>query len=165
MKRLILVLACCLVGCGGSPSSSTAPSPVPQPAPAPPPTPFQGAWSGIWVRAACSETGGAVGVGCRALPTTGGLNLTLSQSGASASGSVTVGAFQLQASGPISAAQELNLTGSGKQSGATINIIRWSSTLSAPTVMTGSLVISIAFDDARVGTVTLTATLQGVVKN
>lgn len=163
MRTLILACALLVVGCGGDSPTSPSPTPQPVPAPAPPPTPFQGAWNGIWVRASCSETGGATGVGCSSFPTTGGLNLTLTQSGSTAQGAVSIGVVQMNASGPISPNQELTLTGQAHQGGATFTIISWRTALNGP-VMQGSFVFAVVPDDARIGTVTVGANLQGVVK-
>lgn len=164
MKRGALLLVLFLVGCGSA-SNSVAPTPIPTPVPqpAPPPTPFQGVWIGQWTKVQCTETGGAIGVGCNATPTGGGLTLTLTQSGSTAQGTALVGSYQLNVSGPISSTGELDLSGQGKQSGSTINIGVWRTTISG-NLMVGSFSFVLAPDNVSLGTVVVTAGLQSVVK-
>lgn len=161
----VFLLALTVTACGGASNSVTGPTPAPTPAPAPvpPPTPFQGVWIGTWTKSQCTETGGAVGVGCPAVPTGGGLNITLTQGGSIAQGTVTIGSYQLAVSGPISSSNQLTLTGQGKQSGATVNISSWGTSISG-NLMLGSFIYIVAPDDVRLGSVTVTAGLQSVVK-
>lgn len=168
MKHALLILCACalLAGCGSS--SPTTPTPVPTPTPAPQPapppaTPFQGVWIGTWTKTGCSETGGAVGVGCNSIPASGGLTVTLTQSGSTAQGTVLVGVYQMATSGPISASNQLALSGQGKQGGVTTNLASWSTSI-ASNLMVGSFAYVVAPDDVRLGTVTVQATLQSVVK-
>ena len=99
---------------------------------------------------------------CAALPNTGGLRLTLTQTGSSVEGTAEVGTFQLPVSGPVTSGA-LVLTGQGRLLAFTLNIFDWSSTISG-TAMTGAFSFRLVPDDPSGGTATMRAVLQDVVK-
>lgn len=143
-----------LVGCGSQPTSPT---------PTPTVVQFQGVWTGSWSRQQCSEAGGAVGVGCNTFPLSGGLRLTLTQSGASAQGTLELGSTQIPVTGVVDASGVLRLTGQGRQGGASFNVSAWQSTVSG-SALSGTFVTAVIPDDTSLGTVTFTSALQDVVK-
>jgi hypothetical protein len=149
---LHILIAVVMVACGSE--SPGAPTPT---------VSVQGVWSGTWNRQACSETGAAVGVGCNALPTSGGLRITLTQSTTAVQGALEIGIVQVSVSGTIATAGALTLAGSGRLQAATVNVSDWS-TVAAGTVMTGAFSYIVVSDDASVGTVTVRAELRGVTK-
>lgn len=146
------------VACGGNGSSSpTSPTPLATSAPQ-----LQGTWTGLWNRQSCSGAGGAAGA-CSSWPTSGSLSLNLTQSGTAVEGTVTIGAFPVQARGSISNGT-LTLNGQGRAAGATVSITSWNTSTAGSTVMTGNFTYTVLTDDARDGALTVGAALQGVVK-
>jgi hypothetical protein len=149
-----------LVGCGGG--SPTAPGAITSGGSS---TSVQGVWTGTWQRQSCSETGGAVGVACPSLPSSGGLRLTLTQTGTSVTGTVEIGSVLVNATGAITQGT-LVLNGSGRFEDNTITISNWSTAVSGLTAgtMTGTFSFTLAPDDTTAGTVTIKASLQDVLK-
>ena len=125
-------------------------------------TNFQGVWEGTWQRTSCSETGGAVGVACNTTPPTGGLRVSLSQSGNEVQGTVEFATFVVPATGTVSGGA-LSLSGQTRQQGATGTISNWSTTRSG-SAMNGGFSFSIVADNPAFGSQTLSVTLQNVSK-
>src|SRR5690349_2489174 len=99
IPALLLVVVALLAAsaCGGG--SPTAPSNT---------VDFQGVWQGNWQKASCS------GSNCDAVPASGGLRLTLTQSGTEVQGTVEVITFVVPASGSVSNAGVLSLNGTSR---------------------------------------------------
>lgn len=125
-------------------------------------TNFQGVWDGTWQRTSCSETGGAVGVACNTTPTTGGIRVSLSQSGTEVQGTVEFATFVVPATGTVSGGT-LSLSGQAHQQGGTGTISNWSTTRSA-NAMNGGFTFSIVADIPAFGSQTVSVTLQNVTK-
>ena len=144
------VLTLGVAACGGGPVSPGSGSN------------FQGVWDGTWQRTSCSETGGAVGVACNTTPTTGGLRVSLSQSGNEVQGTVEFATFVVPATGTVSGGA-LSLSGQTRQQGATATISNWNTTRSG-SAMNGAFTFSIVADNPAFGSQTLSVTLQNVTK-
>ena len=152
VELVVLALTLTVVACGGSPSG---PSNTPD---------FTGVWQGNWLRASCTETGGAQGVACAQTPTSGALRLTLSQSGNELQGNVEVGSFVIPASGVVNSSGSLSLSGSARQGSATGTLSNWSTSRSGNT-MTGTFTLTIVADNPAFGSQILGLTLQGVARS
>src|SRR5262249_11985539 len=128
------------------------------------PTPnVQGQWTGQWSLSQCSETGSASGVGCNAMPLTGPLSLTLTQTGSNVQGSLVLGQVPVSVSGPIQSGT-LMLSGQGTPApGATVTVNSWRSTPSGNS-MTGSFTFAL-IADAPAGSITVSATIQSLTKS
>ena len=158
MRQIPILSALCtlLLLCAACGSSSTSPA-------APTIVNFQGAWTGTWVRQSCSETGGAVGVGCNNTPSSGALQLTVQQSASAAQGTLQVGGLQAAVNGSVSETGTLSLAGTGHQANVTINVSGWASTISG-TSMNGTFTFVLIPDDPSGGSVTVRAALQGATR-
>ena len=152
VELIAVALTLTVVACGGSP---TGPSGA---------TDFTGVWQGNWVRASCTETGGAQGVACAQTPTSAALRLTLSQSGNEVQGNVEVGSFIIPASGVVNSGGSLSLSGSARQGSATGTLSNWSTSRSGNT-MTGAFTLTIVADNPAFGSQILGLTLQSVTKS
>jgi hypothetical protein len=147
---VILTLLC--FACGGdggpvSPGSGTG---------------FQGQWDGTWQITSCTETGGVQGVACGLVPTSGGLRLTLSQSGSEVQGTLEFTAFVVPVTGNVNNGT-LSLSGQAHQQAATGRITSWSTTRSGNT-MNGGFTFSIVSDTPAFGSATVVVTLLNVTK-
>ena len=125
-------------------------------------TNFQGIWDGTWQRTSCSETGGAVGIPCNSGLTTGGIRVSLSQSGSEGQGTVEFATWVVPVTGTVSGGT-LSLSGQSRQQGATGTITNWSTTRSGST-MNGGFTFSIVADNPAFGSLTVSVALQNVVK-
>lgn len=126
MSRALAIFTALLIsGCG----SPTTPTPV---------TPnIAGQWRGTQAVTTCNETGAAVGSNfCANLGTGGTITFTPTQSGGNVSGTLGVGAINLNVSGTIDAAGVLVLAGTGVVTGATVTLNTWRSQVNGST-MTG----------------------------
>ncbi len=149
---ITLILLTC--GCGGG--SPTAPSNT---------VDFQGVWQGNWQRTSCS------GSSCDVVPATGGLRVTLTQTGTEVQGSVEVVQFVIQASGSVSNGGTLTLAGAGRSTvivggvpeSATGTISNWSTTR-VGNAMTGSFTLTTVPDNPAFGSQVVQLTLQSVTK-
>jgi hypothetical protein len=103
-----------------------------------------------------------VGVACNSTPTTGGLRVSLSQSGSEVQGTVEFATFVVPATGTVSGGT-LSLSGQARQGGGTGTITNWSTTRSSST-MNGGFTFSIVADNPAFGSQTLSVTLQNVTK-
>jgi hypothetical protein len=103
-----------------------------------------------------------VGIACSTTPTTGGLRVSLSQSGNEVQGTVEFASFVVPATGTVSGAA-LSLSGQTRQQGATGTISNWSTTRSGSS-MNGGFTFSIVADNPAFGSQTLSVTLQNVTK-
>ena len=151
LALLALTLVC--AACGGSPTSPSGNG-------------FQGVWEGSWRVTSCSETGGAVGVGCASTPTSGALRVTLTQTGTEVQGTVEFGSVVIGSSGFVTANGTLSLTGTGRIGGeapGTFTISNWSTSRSGNT-MTGSFTLRFVADNPALGSQTLQLSLQNVSK-
>ena len=126
-------------------------------------TTFQGQWDGTWQRTSCSETGGAQGVACGLTPTSGGLRVTLSQSGSEVQGTLEFSAFVVPVTGTVTSGT-LSLSGQAHQQGATGRITSWSTTRSGNT-MNGGFTFSIVADNPAFGSATVVVTLLNVTRS
>jgi hypothetical protein len=147
---VILTLLC--FACGGdggpvSPGSETS---------------FQGQWDGTWQRTSCTETGGAQGIACSQTPTSGGLRVTLSQSGTEVQGTLEFAIFIVPVTGTVNQGT-LSLSGQAHSQTATGRITAWSTTRSGNT-MSGSFTFSIVGDNPADGSSTVTVSLQNVTR-
>lgn len=124
---------------------------------------YQGVWAGTSIRQACSEAGGAVGVGCRSLPDKQRLSLRLTQVGSRARGVLELGSVQADVSGAVGTDGTLTLRGVRSDTTHTIRVTGWRSTTNGA-VMSGSFAYSITPEDPRLGTVTVSAVIDGMVK-
>lgn len=157
MRKLLVqvtgvLVAMTVTACGGG-GSPTAPSNT---------VDFQGVWQGTWQRTSCTETGAAQGIACNLAPPSGGLRITLTQSGTAAQGSVEVASFLIPASGNVSGGGTLSLTGQARLQIETGTLSNWSTTRSGNT-MNGSFTLTIV-PDPPVGSAILQLTLQNVTK-
>lgn len=151
---LIVVLVCFLSACGDSP---TRPTPI-QP---PQIVSYQGVWAGTWTRNNCTESR-ADGVGCRTLPQSGGLRVSVAQTAANVNANVEIGLLLVAASGVVGSDGSLTLAGQGSASGSTVTITSWR-TRQAGGMMTGGFEFTISLP-SNGGVVSIDAGLQGVVK-
>lgn len=152
---LIVALLAGSQACGGGNSGTViTPTPV-HVAPN-----YQGAWSGIWVRQQCSETGN-LGL-CNSFLTTGPLALTITQAGSSIQGSLVLGQLLINVAGPVNSDDSLSLAGQGTALGGTLNLSAWRSSLTSGT-MAGTFAISI-FPPSPGASLSFNAGLQGVVR-
>lgn len=156
MRSLVLPLLAtlCLTACSGGNSSPSGPSSTD--------AQVQGAWSGRSTLVGCTEAGGAVGVGCSGWPTSNSVALNLTQSGTAVSGTLSTGSFLFNVSGSVSG-NSVTLTGQGRQSSTTFNLLNWSSTVSG-SGMSGTFRYSVLPDDTRLGSVTINNSLSNVVR-
>jgi hypothetical protein len=151
---LLLVLVLSTAACGGSDNGSpTGPSPFV--------ANFGGVWVGTWQRQGCTETGGAVGA-CSALPTSGGLRLSLTQAGSDVQGTVEIGTVVTNVTGTITS-NTLSLTGNGRFESFAVTVSNWSTRVSGAT-MSGTFSFTLIPDDTSGGTVIIQASLQNVGK-
>lgn len=129
-------------------------------------------WQGNWQRTSCTETGGAQGIACSRTPQSGALRLTLTQSGTEVQGTVEVILFFIPASGNVSGAGTLSLTGQvhvqidippDPPIVQTVVASNWNTSRSGNT-MNGSFTLTIVPDDPAFGSEILQLTLQNVVK-
>jgi hypothetical protein len=152
VQLTILAASMALTACGGS-GSPTEPSNT---------VDFQGVWQGNWQRTSCTETGAAQGIACNLTPPSGGLRITLTQSGTDVQGSVEVASFFVPATGNVSGGGTLSLTGQARLQIETGTLSNWSTTRSGNT-MNGSFTLTIV-PDPPVGSEILQLTLQNVTK-
>ena len=151
--QLIPVIATLLcLACGGdggpvSPGSGTS---------------FQGQWDGTWQRASCTETGGVPGVACSRVPPSGGLRVTLSQSGTEVQGTLEFAIYIVPVTGTVSQGT-LSLSGQQHQQETIGRITSWSTTQSGNT-MSGGFTFSIVADNPSFGSATVVVTLQNVTR-
>ena len=139
---LFLVTAACGGGSPAAPSNTVD---------------FQGVWQGTWLKASCS------GTACDVVPPSGGLRLTLTQTGTEVQGSVEWASFVIPASGSVNAGGALSLSGQAHLQGGTETISSWSTTRSG-TTMNGGFTITVVPDNPSIGSQTVQLTLQNVVK-
>jgi len=125
-------------------------------------TSFQGQWDGTWQRTSCTETGGVPGVACGLVPVSGGLRVTLSQSGSEVQGTLEFAAFVVPVTGTVNNGT-LSLSGQTHQQAATGRITSWSTTRSGNT-MNGGFTFVIVSDTAAFGSATVVVTVQNVTK-
>ncbi len=147
---LILLISAACGGDGGpvSPGSGTS---------------FQGQWDGTWQRTSCTETGGAQGIACSQPPgMSGGLRLTLSQSGTEVQGTLEFAIFIVPVTGTVNQGT-LSLSGQAHSQTATGRITAWSTTRSGNT-LSGSFTFSIVADNPADGSSTVTVSLQNVTR-
>lgn len=159
MKRFALLALA--LGTWSGCNSPTTPSPAQIPN-------IQGQWRGTYVVQSCSETGSSIGVACRTLGSgSGGLTLTLTQSGTSVQGTLGIGAINVQVSGSVDANGVLTLAGQGTvTTGTTINLNTWRTSASG-SAMSGTFTFTVLAGPpavSQVGSVTVGAALQGVTK-
>lgn len=148
-----LVFSLTTVACGGG--SPTGPGPEGD---------FQGVWEGQWQRTSCVDTGGSAGIACISSPTSGGLRLTLTQTGSSVQGNVEVALFiVIPGSGSVNANGSLTLTGSAHLQNATQTLSNWNTTRSG-TTMNGAFTLTIVHDDPALGSQIVVLTLENVTK-
>ena len=125
---------------------------------------FQGAWEGQWIRTSCSETGGAVGFACNLSPTSGGLRLTLTQTGSSVQGNVEISLFiVIPSSGSVNADGWLTLAGSAHLQDGTQTLSNWNTTRSGNS-MNGTFTLTVVHDNPALGSQVVVLTLQNVTK-
>jgi len=154
IRPVLLAMILVTVGCGGSP---TGPSNTAD---------FQGVWQGNWQRASCS------GAGCDVVPASGGLRVTLTQSGTEVQGSVEVVSFVIPASGSVNSGGTLSLSGVGRSTvivngvpqSASGTLSNWSTTRSGNT-MNGGFTITVVPDNPGIGSQVVQLTLQNVTKS
>ena len=141
----ILVAVMTVAACGGSP---TAPSNM---------IDVQGVWEGTWQRTSCT------GSACEVVPVSGGLRVTLTQTGNEVQGSVEWASFFIPASGSVSADGVLSLTGQAHLQGGTETVSNWSTTRSGNT-MNGGFTVTVVPDNPGIGSQVVQLTLQNVTK-
>lgn len=127
---------------------------------------YEGAWTGIWVREKCTETGGAMGVACQRLPMRDELRLRLERRGGRLEGTVEFTGLRADISGTATRDGTLVLQGTNSAAAHSTTVTEWRSRLAETNraVMTGSFTFSIAPDDEALGTVTVSATIAELVK-
>jgi hypothetical protein len=142
------------VACGGGSSCPTSPSvsapapttttvivpPVAPPPPAPPATPFSGRWAGNYIIDRCDGTGSVQDLLCGArrgaFPTGTSLpiNLDLTQTGSTVSGTLSLGQITGVVSGAIRSSGLLTLTGIARSGTATATLTYWDTQASGNTM-------------------------------
>jgi hypothetical protein len=127
---------------------------------------YEGTWTGIWVREKCSETGGAMGVACQRLPLRDELRLRLERRGARMEGTLEFTGLRADISGTAHPEGTLVLKGTTSAAAHSTTVTEWRSSLADANreLMTGSFTFSIAPDDEALGTVTVSATIEELVK-
>ena len=148
LTPVILTLLC--FACGGdggpvSPGSGTG---------------FEGRWDGTWQRTSCTDT--VQGIACSQTPMSGGLRVTLAQSGTEAQGTMEFGPFVVPVTGTVTSGT-LSLSGQARAQATTGRITAWSTTRSGNT-MSGSFTFSIVADNPADGSSTVTVSLQNVTR-
>jgi hypothetical protein len=124
-------------------------------------TGFQGQWDGTWQRTSCTDT--VQGIACsQPSGSSGGLRLTLSQSGTEVQGTLEFAIFIVPVTGTVNQGT-LSLSGQRHQQTATGTITSWSTTRSGNT-MIGSFTFSIVSDNPSEGSSTVTISLQNVTR-
>lgn len=125
-------------------------------------TSFEGRWDGTWQRTSCTDT--VQGIACsQPGGTSGGLRLTLSQSGSEVQGTLEFAIFIVPVTGTVNQGT-LSLSGQAQAQGATGKITAWSTTRSGNT-MVGGFTFSIVADNPAAGSSTVTVTLQNVTRS
>lgn len=144
---LIIPVLLLVAGC----SSPTMPTPAK-------PTDIQGQWGGIYVVTSCTLAGAAQGTTfCTSLTDGGGMVFTPQQSGASVTGTLGIGGFNIPVTGTVNPQGVVVLSGSGPiVLGATLTLSTWRGTVAANT-MTGTTQYTI-ITDAPIGSATVAGT-------
>ena len=126
----------------------------------------EGTWTGIWVRENCTETGGAVGVACERLPLRDELRLELARRGARVEGTLEFTGLRAEMSGTAGPDGTLVLKGANSAEAHSTRVTEWRSNIVGGDRdrMTGSFTFFIAPDDKALGTVTVKATIEELVK-
>lgn len=142
------------VACGGGSSTPTSPSvsapppttttvvlpPAAPPAPAPPATPFSGRWAGNYVIDRCDGTGSVQDLLCGArrgafpIGTSLPIDLHLTQTGSTVSGTLSLGQITGVVSGAIRSSGLLTLTGVARSGTATATLTYWDTAASGNTM-------------------------------
>ena len=147
MVRLVTaIFALAVAGCGGSPTGPDSDVPG-----------YQGVWQGTWVKASC------IGAACDIVPPSGGLRLTLAQSGSQVQGTVELATFVIPASGNVNSNGALSLAGTTSQGGATATLSNWTTTRTGNS-LSGGFTLTILPDDPQIGPQTVGITLQNVTR-
>ena len=123
-------------------------------------TSFQGQWDGTWQRTACTDT--VQGIACSRTPMSGGLRVTLAQSGTEVQGTMEFGPFVVPVTGTVTSGT-LSLSGQAQAQGTTGTITSWSTTRSGNT-MSGSFTFSVVAVNPADGSSTVTVSLQNVAR-
>jgi hypothetical protein len=124
---------------------------------------YGGVWTGQAVPTHCRESGGATGVACALAPDAQRLRLHLTSKGNSASGVLQLGPMQLDVTGTVADDGTLTLGGQHSGAGGTVIVSRWRSSVDG-TVMNGTFRYSIEAAEEELGTVTVTALFDELVK-
>src|SRR5262245_9174945 len=133
VQPVLFTLFLLTAACGGE--SPTGPSGTVE---------FQGVWQGNWQRASCS------GTGCEVVPASGGLRITLTQTGTEVQGSVEWASFLIPASGTVNGSGVLTLNGQAHLQGGTETLSNWSTNRSGNS-LSGSFTVTIVPDNAAIG--------------
>lgn len=122
---------------------------------------YEGVWSGRSIRRHCSESGGARGVACRVLPEHNVVHLRITQTDSDVRVVLVLGGQRAVLTGRVQPGGGLRLRGSGRSGAYTMNVIDWQATLERGRIH-GTFSYVIAAEDERLGSVTLTAALDGL---
>jgi hypothetical protein len=125
---------------------------------------YEGVWSGRSVRRACIEFGGAVGIACRALPDRNWIRLEITQRGSDVRAVLMLGGQEAVLSGRVRSDGTLTLRGEGGNETHSITLNDWQATVNQ-TGIHGTFSYVIAADDERLGSVRVTAALDGLTKD
>jgi hypothetical protein len=134
-------------------------TPVPQRVSAqiqPPLPSYAGVWAGETIRRACVESGGAIGVACRAVPAHNWMRLEIAQAGSQAQAVLTLSGQRAVLSGRVQADGSLALRGGGSSAGYVMRVSDWHATVDGGR-LDGAVAYVIAAEDERLGSVSITA--------
>ena len=146
VRFVAVMLALPVLACGGSPTGPDSDLPN-----------YQGVWQGTWAKTSC------IGAVCDVVPASGGLRLTLTQSGNEVQGTVELASFVIPASGSVNANGVLSLAGTTNQGGATATLSNWNTTRTGSSV-NGTFTLTIVPNDPQIGPQTVGVTLQNVAR-
>jgi hypothetical protein len=122
-------------------------------------------WTGTWVREACTEAGGAAGIGCAAQPVSGRLRLALARYGKSSfDGTAEVGEIEVFLAGVVGlAGSPMSASGYGRALTSDVTITNWRG-IENGDQLTGKFTLTFHPDDPKAGTVIVRAAMQEMKK-
>ena len=125
------------------------------------PPSYAGIWSGRSIRRACIEAGGAVGVACPTFPDRNRVQIEIAQSGDRVQAELILGGQRAALTGRVRPDGTLTLQGAGRSTTHTITVRDWRANFDA-SGMQGTFSYVIAADDERLGSVIVSAALDGL---
>lgn len=130
---------------------------------APPPEALIPTWEGTWIRQSCTDAGGATGIGCKSIPTSGKLVLRLSAPSSDTEGAIYFGELKAVLTSQKSADGLPHVTGWGRIENSDVTITNWDGKEGSG-IYAGNFTLTFHPDDPDIGTVITRATMQNMKK-